>query len=289
MNYYNENNLESAVMLEQLIIDGHIPRGHIDVRSIEDIQPGELEGYKQCHFFAGIGGWPMALRLAGWPEDKPVWTGSCPCQPFSVAGEKKGKADKRHLWPVWERLIRECRPPTIFGEQVANAIAKGWLDDVYAGLEESGYAVGSAVLPACSVGAPHRRNRLWFVADSRRIAERCEVIRPSRQRLGGKKEIEWPIKGDRSTDRGSLGNSSLSRLQGHGEPGEITLPQGRENPGRHAPPPGVWLDCPGGKKRLAKPSIPMLVDGFQRRRPILHAIGNAIVPQVAAEFIMASV
>ena len=130
----------------------------------------DLRGYTQCHFFAGIGGWSLALKLAGWPEDRPVWTGSCPCQPYSTAGKQRGNADERDLWPAFFRLIAECRPEFVFGEQVENAIRHGWLDRVYADLEREEYAVGAAVLGAHSVGAPHRRYRLYWggvrVADS---------------------------------------------------------------------------------------------------------------------------
>ncbi len=164
--YYNEFNPPAAHMLRQLIADGLIAAGDVDERSIVDVQPSDLKGYDQCHFFAGIGGWSVALRLAGWDDARPVWTGSCPCQPFSSAGKQKGKADERHLWPVWFRLIRECRPAIVFGEQVAAAIAHGWWDDVANDMESEGYACGAAVLPACSVGFPHKRDRLWFVANS---------------------------------------------------------------------------------------------------------------------------
>lgn len=164
--YYNEFDPRKAEMLRHMMKDELIPHGEIDERSITEIEPGDLREFDQCHFFAGIGGWAIALELAGWPADRPVWTGSCPCQPFSTAGKQKAQSDERHLWPVWERLIRECEPPTVFGEQVENAIAHGWFDDVSQGLEGQGYAVGAAVLPACSVGAPHRRNRLWFVGDA---------------------------------------------------------------------------------------------------------------------------
>ena len=114
----------------------------------------------------GIGGWSFALRLAGWPDDRPVWTGTCPCQPFTAAGAGKAADDERHLWPAWFSLIGECRPAIVFGEQVEAAIGWGWLDAVFADLEAEGYACGAAVLPACSVGAPHIRQRFWFVADA---------------------------------------------------------------------------------------------------------------------------
>ena len=162
--YYNENDPYAAQWLRTLISAGHIADGDVDERSIIDVRPDDLAGYNQCHFFAGIGGWSYALRIAGWPDDRPVWTGSCPCQPFSSAGKGAAADDERHLWPQWFSLIRECRPATIFGEQVEAAIGWGWLDVVFADLEAQGYACGTAVLPACSVGAPHIRQRLWFVA-----------------------------------------------------------------------------------------------------------------------------
>ena len=108
MNYYNEFDPQAAQWLRNLITAGLIPAGDVDERSIEDVKPNDLRGYTQCHFFAGIGGWPLALDLAGWPRDRPVWTGSCPCQPFSAAGRGDGFADQRHLWPAWFHLIREC-------------------------------------------------------------------------------------------------------------------------------------------------------------------------------------
>lgn len=166
MNYYNEIDPYAAKWLRNLIYAGLIPEGDVDERSIEDVKPAELRGYTQCHFFAGIAGWPLALQLAGIPADRPLWTGSCPCQPFSVAGKGAGAADERHLWPAWFHLIRQCKPPIVFGEQVASAIRHGWLDLVSADLEAENYAVGSAVLGAHSVGAPHIRQRLYWVADA---------------------------------------------------------------------------------------------------------------------------
>src|SRR5690606_31057001 len=138
----------------------------VDTRSIEDVTPNDLQGYTQCHFFAGIGGWPLALRLAGWPDDRPVWTGSCPCQPFSQAGKGAGFADERHLWPAFFHLIEQCRPSVVFGEQVASKDGLAWLDLVQADLEGAGYACGAADLCAAGVGAPHIRQRLYWVANA---------------------------------------------------------------------------------------------------------------------------
>lgn len=166
MNFYNEHDPKAAAWIRELIAAKLIPDGIVDERSILEIQPHELTRYTQCHFFAGIAGWSLALTLAGWPATRPVWTGSCPCQPFSNAGKGLAQADERHLWPAFFNLIRECRPECVIGEQVESAIGKGWLDGIQTDLEGEGYALGSVVLGAHSLGAPHIRQRLFWVADS---------------------------------------------------------------------------------------------------------------------------
>ncbi len=166
--YYNEIDPYAAAWLRNLIAAGHIAPGDVDERSIVDVQPDDLKGYTQCHFFAGIAGWSLALRMAGWADDREVWTGSCPCQPLSVAGKQRGHVDERHLWPAFHRLITERRPSTVFGEQVASKIGQEWIAAVRADLEGDSYACGAVVVPAFGVRAPHRRDRLWFVAHSQR-------------------------------------------------------------------------------------------------------------------------
>ena len=161
--YYNEFDPKAAAWLRELIKQGHIADGVVDERSIIDVTPDELRSFTQCHFFAGIGVWSYALRSAGWADDRPVWTGSCPCQPFSAAGTRGGFDDQRHLWPHWHHLISQCRPPVVFGEQVASKDGLNWLDLVHADMEATGYAIGAADLCAAGVGAPHIRQRLWFV------------------------------------------------------------------------------------------------------------------------------
>jgi DNA (cytosine-5)-methyltransferase 1 len=175
--YYNEIDPYAAEWLRNLIAVDLIAPGDVDTRSIEDVTPGDLLGYTQCHFFAGIGVWSHALRAAGWDDSRPVWTGSCPCQPFSAAGRGRGTADERHLWPAWFWLIEQCRPRVVFGEQVEAAIKHDWLDLVQTDLEGIGYATGAIGLPAAGVGAPHGRARLWFVADAGHGNEhdRCEL------------------------------------------------------------------------------------------------------------------
>lgn len=187
--YYNDVEESACAWLRELMIAGQIAPGVIDNRSILDVQPTDLIGFTQCHFFAGIGGWSLALRLAGWPDNRPVWTGSPPCQPFSVAGEGKGKDDERHLAPKFISLVRACRPGVLFGEQVASSAvfgkaAKGrrgapasapdwaWIDDLSDRLEAARYAAWAVDFPSAGVGAPHIRQRTYFGAvDTRRVAD----------------------------------------------------------------------------------------------------------------------
>lgn len=169
--YYNENDPYAAEWLRNLMRAGHIAPGFVDDRSILEVEAADLRPFDQCHFFAGIGVWSHALRSAGWPDARPVWTGSPPCQPFSNAGKARGHQDKRHLWPTWRRLLAECRPAVVLGEQVASTDGLAWLDVVLADMENDSYAVAAANLCAAGLGAPHIRQRLYFVAlaDARRL------------------------------------------------------------------------------------------------------------------------
>lgn len=177
--YYNENDPFATQWLRELIATGLICPGEVDERSIEDVRPSDLAGYTQCHFFAGIGIWSLALRQAGWPDDRPIWTGSCPCQPFSAAGKAGGFADERHLWPAFYHLIGECRPSIVVGEQVASKDGLAWLDLVSADMEGAGYAFGAVDTCAAGFGAPHIRQRLYFGA--KRLGEPDRSGRPARQ------------------------------------------------------------------------------------------------------------
>lgn len=164
--YYNEIDPFAAAWLQNLIDAGCIAPGVVDTRSIEEVTANDLKGFTQCHFFAGIGVWSYALRCAGWPDSRPVWTGSCPCQPFSQSGKRRGFNDHRHLWPTWRQLIKECAPYVIFGEQVASKDGLTWFDAVQLDLEEAEYAVAVVDLCAAGIGAPHIRQRLFWVADA---------------------------------------------------------------------------------------------------------------------------
>lgn len=153
------------------------PSAIVDSRDICSVTPDDVIRYRQVHLFAGIGGWEYALRLAGWPDDLSVWSGSCPCQPFSICGSRKGVNDERHLWPVMFRLIRECHPTTVFGEQVSGSAGRDWITRVRSDLEGIGYAIGIADMSSGGVSAPHNRKRLYWVAYSTRAARIRTVMR----------------------------------------------------------------------------------------------------------------
>ena len=322
--YYNEHDPYAAQWLRNLIAAGHIAPGDVDERSIEDVQPDDVRGYTQCHFFAGIGGWSYALRLAGWPDHRPVWTGSCPCQPFSAAGKGAGFGDSRHLWPAWFRLIRECAPPVVFGEQVASAAGLGWFDTVSTDLEDAAYAIGAADLCAAGVGAPHIRQRLWFVADAeRRAAERrgydvagaagrAQGEARERQRVrddagdGGELgELADAEGGDRGLPirqrgpqqegaeplwRGKVGDVGDSDSATTARLGRLRVPVEPEQEARRSGHASAWqncelVPCADGKARPVEPGTFPLAHGVSGRVGRLRGYGNAIVPQVAAEFI----
>ncbi|EKD3228043.1 DNA cytosine methyltransferase [Escherichia coli] len=307
MNYYNEWDKGAAAWLRELIKQGHIPFGVVDERSITEIRPEDLDGFTQCHFFAGIGGWPLALRLAGVSEDTPLWTGSPPCQPFSSAGKQLGQFDQRHLAPVFLDLISECGPPVLFGEQVAPAIAKSWMCDLQAHLEGEDYAVGFAVLPACSIGAPHKRDRLFFgaynLAESLRAergGERVHGLGEGDKTQGSRTATESTGRGD----SGGLGNTDSERLQRERRDSDSQGREGQDirqvglldgagaennttNPHHGFWSDADWLGCRDGKFRPVEPGTFPLANGIPARVGRLRGYGNAIVPQVAAEFIKA--
>ena len=297
--YYNEIDPYAASWLRNLIRDGHIADGVVDERSISDVKPEELHEFTQCHFFAGIGVWSHALRAAGWEDDRPVWTGSCPCQPFSGAGTKKGVADERHLWPHWFHLVKECRPSTVFGEQVASKDGLGWIDLVQADMEGENYAIGAFDLCSAGFGAPHIRQRLWFVADTDNPRSQGWIPRGSdtqRQDQHGHVGCGGTTDGVADT----TGEQGTSRDHG-GEPEKVGEPQQIEPRGSGSGALGLadpdqfdganatngfwsdadWLLCRDGKWRPVEPDTFPLAHGATARVGRLRAYGNAITAQVA--------
>lgn len=243
--YYNEIDPYAAKWLRNLIDAGHIAHGLVDERSIADVQPDDLLGFTQCHFFAGIGIWSLALRWAGWPDDQPVWTGSCPCQPFSAAGKGAGFDDERHLWPSFHRLIKECRPAIAFGEQVAGRPGVEWLEVVHADLEAVGYKIGSAGLSSAGAGKPHIRQRIYWGASY----------------SGG-------VRGAGPIEAGSFSQAGPRRPYSAEDMRAIL-----ERPFDDGP-------------RLCKPLICRGDHGYSGALDRLRAIGNAIDPDVARNFIL---
>lgn len=294
MNYYNEWDPQAAAWLRELIENKLIPEGVVDERSITEVQAKDLKGFTQCHFFAGIGGWPLALQLAGIPATTRLWTGSPPCQPFSAAGKQLGQYDPRHLAPVFLNLVSECRPAILFGEQVAPAIAKSWMCDLQTHLEGEDYAVGFSVLPACGVGAPHKRDRLFFGACRLADGDDDRQQPGGRRRRGGKSPCQRDDVG-RSGTPGGMADTDNTRPQGREGVSECADKQpigpgsveGRSDPHNGFWSDADWLGCRDGKFRPVEPSTFPLANGIPARVGRLRGYGNAIVPQVAAEFIKA--
>ncbi|HAG3556524.1 TPA: DNA cytosine methyltransferase [Salmonella enterica] len=319
--YYNEIDPFAAQWLRNLIDAGHIAPGVVDTRSIEEVTANDLKGFTQCHFFAGIGVWSYALRRAGWPDDRPVWTGSCPCQPFSACGKRQGFDDPRHHWPSWAHLIKECHPDVIFGEQVASKDGLAWLDAVQADLENADYAFAGFDLCAAGFGAPHIRQRLFWVADA--DSEFMET--PIECGQGGRIEladsgsligVDYAKCERRNAGRNRDYSGYVQQSGAISETGRLadTSSDGREGrlSGRESSQREVingsagcngaacgtnavngfwgsadWLFCRDGKWRPVKPGLSSLVDGVAGRVGQLRAYGNAIVAPVAEAFIAA--
>jgi len=208
---YNEIDAAAAQILRYQIDNGVIAPGVVMTKSIKDIDPDELKGFTQVHLFAGGGLWSVAARIAGWPDDEPIWTGSCPCQPFSAAGKGGGTDDPRHLWPDFHRLIRARRPPIVMGEQVAGKAGYGWFDGVRADLARESFAGRTVDFPACSVDAPHQRNRLYWVAGNMEYAPRIGwgEGRAEHDLRGG-----WPTPAGANASGVTLGDAFGARLEG---------------------------------------------------------------------------
>ncbi|WP_171858576.1 DNA cytosine methyltransferase [Citrobacter freundii] len=299
--YYNEIDQFAAQWLRNLIAGGHIAPGEVDERSIEDVTPDDLRGFTQVHLFAGIGVWSHSLRLAGWPDDKPVWTGSCPCQPFSAAGKGYGFADERHLWPAFFHLISECSPQHVFGEQVAAGNANVWFDLVQADLEGMGYAFGLTPFPSAGIGAPHIRERAYWVANAgseyesaagNKAGAATHLRSCATDGLANSAGKQYYQRNDSAEERGWSSNSEQNRMgDGIGRPLEVN---------------GFWRDadwlfCRDGQWRPVESGTFPLVARFAKslghgksslramagrnRTGRLKGYGNAINAQAAAAFI----
>ena len=216
--------------------------------------------------------------------------GGYPCQPFSLAGERRGAEDDRHLWPEMFRLIQELRPDWVIGENVAGHINMG-LDEVLADLEAEGYTARPFVIPACAVDAHHRRDRVWIVAhansdsesngskhEQRMVENTSSRRRRDSESITGRQdnEAERSQDTDKTARPGeNVANSQCQRRQGQGpfrdafntetqRQGQTAQPfNGSERP--------VWLP---------EPNVGRVANGVPRRSHRLKQLGNAVVPQV---------
>ena len=294
---YNEIEPYAADWLENLIDAGHITTGVVDRRSIRDLCPEDLFDHDRVHFFAGIGVWDAALRGAHWPEGLAVWTGSCPCQPFSGAGKRKGFADERHLWPAWFNLVWACQPPVIIGEQVEGPAGRAWLDLVFSDLEGCGYACGAVVFPAAGVGAPHIRHRTYWMAHANTTGLALGSFANDRRRTlwnegqttppGG---VSGGVAHADQRQRGRLADGEGCKSD-RGEAGRIEGDGGASGDcevGGAGPVNGFWrasdwLYCRDNKWRPVEPGTFPLAHGIANRVGKLRAYGNAIcLPQAQA-------
>lgn len=315
MTFYNENDPKAAAWLRELIKENLIAKGIVDERSITEIKPAELAGFTQCHFFAGIGGWSYALRLAGWPDEEPVWTGSCPCQPFSQAGQGKVDEDERHLWPAFRTLIAERKPSVVFGEQVASKDGRVWLAGVRADVEALGYVLGAADLCAAGISAPMVSQRLHWVAQAngpeRRPSSKGRDVADGKNN-GRKKAAsgravcgENPSRLGAPDSNGRNAGREAAETLGHRSSADTASGADNARMATANDCHGHWWSGPlqvgrnciegeverGGRKYRAswriKPGLSLLADGIPGRVAQLCGFGNAIVPQLAAEFIQA--
>lgn len=287
--YYNEIDPFAAEWLRRLILFGHIAPGDVDERDIRDVSPDDLRGFRQHHFFAGLGGWSYSLRLAGWADDRAVATLSCPCQPFSAAGPRSGFADERHLWPAAHHLVRECRFPVVLGEQVATKDGLAWLDLVCADMEGDGYTGGAVVTAAAGFGAPIRRERLYLAWLADAAGERREGAADGSEPHGGER---FGLGGEAGGMACAAGERRNRRRAG--ETGDKPCPLERSHglcvAGAPGPVNGFWRDadwigCTDGKWRPVGPGAFPLANGVSARMGRLRGYGNAINTAQAAAFI----
>lgn len=265
--YYNEIHPPAVFVLRSLIEEGLIAPGHVDDRSIKDVQPDDLQGFTQVHLFAGAGLWSVAARLAGWPDDRPIWSASCPCQPFSTAGKGLGVDDARHLWPDVDRLLHGARErgfgtPAIVGEQVAGSAGANWFDRVRADLEERRYRARVVDITACAVDSPQVRQRLYWCA--------VEDVADS----DGRGRVE---------DRIGCGVGEVPPGRAHTERSVSKRGSGGRNGSDWAG--WEWLVCPDGFRRRTEPRIRLLDHGLAGRAEAGRLAGNGIVVPLAAEVI----
>ena len=200
-----------------------------------------------------------------------IITGGYPCQPFSVAGRKKGEQDPRHLWPEYFRLVKELRPTWVIGENVSGHIKQG-LDTVLEDLESEGYSTRTFSISASSIGANHKRERVWILANSgRSLREGSELGRENENEI--RKENANQFERPSSAFKLNVADSEREGLQGSEQyethtretETQFSASQSLETKGIH------WT---------IEPDVGRVAHGIPNRVDRLKALGNSLVPQI---------
>ena len=226
-----------------------------------------------------------------------IITGGYPCQPFSVAGNKKGVEDPRHLWPEYFRLIKECRPTWVIGENVAGHIKLG-LDAVQEDLESEGYSLRTFSISASSIGANHQRERVWIIANSERngllATEKRESIEETiRQQPQGENNT-FNIEGTGSipvstsdvedTRRRSWREQFTRNKESVGRGTSEKTERSTNSNTTTGSSEGTTTMANGNKNKNnwwhTEPNVGRVADGVSNRTHRLKSLGNAVVPQI---------
>jgi len=193
-----------------------------------------------------------------------IITGGYPCQPFSVAGRKKGEDDPRHLWPEYFRLVKECRPTWVIGENVSGHIKLG-LDTVISDLESEDYAVRPFSISASSIGANHQRERVWIVANSRRPRGPWSELREENENETRKENAN-------QFERSSSTPSSSANTNGKGSQRYGSEYELRESQEERETSWSRWWE--------SEPDVGRVAYGIPKRVDRLKSLGNSLVPQI---------
>ena len=256
--------------------------------------------------FAGIGGFDLGLERAGfeikwqveideycqrvlakhWPrvrrygdiraidwrtiEPVDVLCGGFPCQPFSLAGQRRGTDDDRYLWPEMRLAVLHAEPTWVIAENVPGLIGPA-LDEVLSDLEAAGYETGTLAVPACAVDAPHIRQRIWILAHARRFSSN----RRSGERRGPQETgtCDCVTRSSQYAEHVADADSQLHR-HGYDGAGEMVRPAEEEDA-------RSWAAISNQDHWSAEPSVGRVAHGIPHRVDRLRGLGNAIVPQIA--------